>query len=142
MSTLLDHLTFHYAAGNCPGTLARICRCALITWRLILSNLPGRETPGLPTETLCTGIEPTEWGILRGTCGSRVRALGGRAVLPLLLGAYLNYERKQHAVPRHQVLRAGSAQLAMIARLVAQTRRLKENSKLKADEIDGICTVR
>ena len=66
----------------------------------------------------------------------------GRAVLPLLmLGGYLNYERKQHA-PCRQALRAGSARLAMIARLVARARRLKENSNLKGDEIDGICTVR
>ena len=55
----------------------------------------------------------------------------GRAVLTLaMLGGYLNYKRKQYAVPGHKVMWEGYTRLATITQVVERTRRLNEDSKL------------
>ena len=55
----------------------------------------------------------------------------GRAVLTLaMLGGYLNYKRKQYAVPGHKVMWEGYTRLATITQVVERTRRLNEGSKL------------
>ena len=79
---------------------------AVIAWRLTLMTLLGRDTPELPADTLFTEIE--------------LAALGG----------YLNYKRKQYAVPGHKVMWEGYTRLATISQVVERTRRLSEGRKL------------
>ena len=78
---------------------------AVIAWRLTLMTLLGRDTPELPADTLFTEIE---LAALEDFVQDR-RQLPpdnlGRAVLTLaMLGGYLNYKRKQYAVPGHKVM--------------------------------------
>ena len=47
-----------------------------------------------------------------------------------MLGGYLNYKRKQYAVPGHKVMWEGYTRLATISQVVERTRRLSEGSKL------------
>ena len=47
-----------------------------------------------------------------------------------MLGGYLNYKRKQYAVPGHKVMWEGYTRLATITQVVERTRRLSEGSKL------------
>ena len=81
---------------------------AVIAWRLTLMTLLGRDTPELPADTLFTEIE---LAALEDFAQDR-RQLPpdnlGRAVLTLaMLGGYLNYKRKQYAVPGHKVMWEG-----------------------------------
>ena len=104
---------------------------AVIAWRLTLMTLLGRDTPELPADTLFTEIE---LAALEDFAQDR-RQLPpdnlGRAVLTLaMLGGYLNYKRKQYAVPGHKVMWEGYTRLATITQVVERTRRLNEGSKL------------
>ena len=104
---------------------------AVIAWRLTLMTLLGRDTPELPADTLFTEIE---LAALEDFAQDR-RQLPpdnlGRAVLTLaMLGGYLNYKRKQYAVPGHKVMWEGYTRLATITQVVERTRRLNEDSKL------------
>ena len=47
-----------------------------------------------------------------------------------MLGGYLNFQRKRHAQPGHQVLWEDYTRLAPIAQWVERTRRLHQSSKL------------
>ena len=104
---------------------------AVIAWWLTLMTLLGRDTPELPADTLFTEIE---LAALEDFAQDR-RQLPpdnlGRAVLTLaMLGGYLNYKRKQYAVPGHKVMWEGYTRLATITQVVERTRRLNEGSKL------------
>ena len=104
---------------------------AVIAWRLTLMTLLGRNTPELSADTLFTEIE---LAALEDFAQDR-RQLPpdnlGRAVLTLaMLGGYLNYKRKQYAVPGHKVMWEGYTRLATITQVVERTRRLNEGSKL------------
>ena len=91
---------------------------AVIAWRLTLMTLLGRDTPELPADTLFTEIE---LAALEDFAQDR-RQLPpdnlGRAVLTLaMLGGYLNYKRKQYAVPGHKVMWEGYTRLATITQV-------------------------
>ena len=104
---------------------------AVIAWRLTLMTLLGRDTPELPADTLFTEIE---LAALEDFAQDRRQPPPdnlGRAVLTLaMLGGYLNYKRKQYAVPGHKVMWEGYTRLATISQVVERTRRLSEGSKL------------
>ena len=104
---------------------------AVIAWWLTLMTLLGRDTPELPADTLFTEIE---LAALEDFAQDRRQPPPdnlGRAVLTLaMLGGYLNYKRKQYAVPGHKVMWEGYTRLATISQVVERTRRLREGSKL------------
>ena len=104
---------------------------AVIAWRLTLMTLLGRDTPELPADTLFTEIELATLGDFAQDRRQPPPDNLGRAVLTLaMLGGYLNYKRKQYAVPGHKVMWEGYTRLATIAQTVERTRRLNEASLL------------
>ena len=90
-----------------------------------------RVTAELPADTLFTEIE---LAALEDFAQDRRQPPPdnlGRAVLTLaMLGGYLNYKRKQYAVPGHKVMWEGYTRLATISQVVERTQRLSEGSKL------------
>ncbi len=104
---------------------------AVIAWRLTLLTLLGRDTQELPADTLFTEIELAALEDFAQDGGQPPPHTLGRAVLTLaMLGGYLNYKRKQYAVPRHKVMWEGYTRLVTITQVVERTRRLNEGSKL------------